>query len=262
MIVCAPLGKPVAPSPQRLWRDVVRKAVFALAVSSPRCEVNHAHPPRDELHRGRAHPALRLARSARRNGQRCLKTRRFCELGALALIGWCAHCGPLATFRPIAALSADRPYELGLGTVAVSPRPYVDERWGQSGQLWFTKRANDWLQLSAIAAFDPGALGAGIGATAAVVRGRRVVAGVEGEAGYGWAAASVPFAFRLFEESWLYAAPRVYNFGIYPAVGTPIGLSLHIQKGAFLRFEYQASWMQLQAYNLRHHIGGGLAVQW
>jgi hypothetical protein len=86
--------------------------------------------------------------------------------------------------------------------------------------------------------------------------------GIEGEGGYGWAGASIPFAVRLFEETWLYGAPRVSNFGIYPAVGTPVGVSWHVDKGAFLRFEYQASWTELLAYQLRHHLGAGFAVQW
>ena len=173
-----------------------------------------------------------------------------------------AGCGPLATFRPISALTSERAHELGLGAVAVSPRPYVDERWGHAGQLWFTTRATSWLQLSGISAFDAGALGVGVGATASVVRGDRFAAGVQAEAGYGWAAAGLPFAVRLFEQSWIYGEPRVTNYGIYPMVGTPVGLSLHIEKGAFLRLEYQASWERLQRFNLRHHLAAGFAVQW
>lgn len=171
-------------------------------------------------------------------------------------------CGPLATLRPISALTAQGTHELGLGAVAVSPRPYVDERWSQAGQVWFTTKATPWLQLSGISAFDTNALGAGLGATGLVVRGRSFMAGVEGEAGYGWAAAGIPFAARLFEQTWIYGEPRVTNFGKNASLGTPVGLSLHVEKGAFLRLEYQASWEQLQRYNLRHHLAAGFAVQW
>ena len=149
-----------------------------------------------------------------------------------------------------------------MGTVAVSPRPYVDEPWSHAGQLWFTSKATPWLQLSGISAFDAGAIGVGVGATALLVRRSSLVAGVEAEAGVGWTAGGFPFALRLFEETWIYAEPRISSFGIYPAVGTPVGLSLHVEKGAFLRVEYQASWERFQAFNLRHHLAAGFAVQW
>ena len=164
--------------------------------------------------------------------------------------------------RPISALEGQGTRELGLGTVAVSPRPYVDEPWSHAGQLWFTAKATPWLRLSGISAFDAGALGVGVGATASLLRASSFMAGVEAEAGYGWAAAGVPLAARLFGQTWIYSEPRVSNFGIYPAVGAPLGLSLHIEKGAFLRLEYQATWEQLQRHNLRHHLGTGFAVQW
>jgi hypothetical protein len=181
-------------------------------------------------------------------------------------------CAPMATFRPISAFAGGQAsMEMGLGTVAVSPRPYVDERWSHTGTAWFTAQVKPWLQLSGISAFDDGALGVGVGATALLFRRSWFMAGVEAEAGYGWAAAGVPIAARLFEQTytaylpagaWIYAQPHVTNFGIYPSVGTPIGLSVHIQKGAFVRLEYQASWEQFQRYNLRHHLGAAFAVQW
>jgi hypothetical protein len=168
----------------------------------------------------------------------------------------------MAMLRPISALEGQATHELGLGTAAVSPRPYVDEPWSHAGQLWFTAKVTPWLQLSGISAFDATALGVGVGATAALVRGESFMAGVEADAGYGWVAAGIPLAVRLFDQTWIYSEPRVTNFGMYPALVTPIGLSLHIDKGAFLRLEYQASWEQLQKYNLRHHLGAGFAVQW
>ena len=152
--------------------------------------------------------------------------------------------------------------ELGLGAIAVSPRPYVDEPWRHAGQLWFTTRATSWLNLSGIAAFDAEALGAGVGASVPILRASRFAAGVEADAGYGWAGAAIPMAGRLFGQTWIYSAPRVTNIGVYPAFVLPIGLSLHVDKGAFVRLEYQPSWANLQAYELRHHLGAALAVQW
>jgi len=198
--------------------------------------------------------------SARVESQRHRASAR--EIAFLVAFALIPGCGPLATLRPISALAGQGSRELGLGAVAVSPRPYVDERWSQAGQLWFTAKATPWLQLSGISAFDAGALGVGLGATALLVRGSSFMAGVQAEAGYGWAAGGLPFAARLFDQTWIYAEPRVTNLGIYPAVGTPIGLSLHIEKGAFLRLEYQASWERLQSFNLRHHLAAGFAVQW
>lgn len=183
-------------------------------------------------------------------------------LGAAPAFVVTTSCGPLAAFRPISAMMNEKTRELGLGAVAVSPRPYVDEPWRQAGQLWFTTRAASWLNLSAISAFDAEALGVGVGAAVPVVRSSHFAAGVEAEAGYGWAAASIPLAGRLFDKNWIYGAPRVTNVGIYPALGLPIGLSVHVNQGAFVRLEYQPSWTNLQAYELRHHLGAALAVQW
>jgi hypothetical protein len=173
-----------------------------------------------------------------------------------------ASCAPLGTFRPVSALMNDRDREIGLGAVTVSPRPYVDEPWRQAGQLWFSTKATSWLNLSAISTFDAQALGVGIGGTALIVQSNRFAAGVEAEAGYGWAAAGIPIAGRLFEQTWIYASPRVTNYGIYPALSLPAGLSVHLEKGAFVRLEYQASWVNLQAYELRHHFGTAMVVQW
>jgi hypothetical protein len=171
-------------------------------------------------------------------------------------------CGPLASFRPASGLMDGRTMELGLGAAAVSPRPYVAEPWAHAGQMWLTAEAKSWLHLSGIAAFDPQAMGVGGGARALLLRAYRVRGGVDAEAGYGWGAMSLPFALRLFEENWFYASPRVSSYGIEPIVGVPIGLNLHVQRGAFLRIEYQSSWARLQAFNQRHHLGAALAVQW
>jgi hypothetical protein len=180
----------------------------------------------------------------------------------VAMVVVLGACGPLATFRPASGLMEGRTMELGLGAAAVSPRPYVNEPWAHAGQMWLTGQAKSWLHLSGIAAFDPRAMGLGGSARALVLRADRVRGGVDLEAGYGWGAASLPFALRLFDQHWFYASPRISNYGIEPLVGVPIGLNVHLQGGGFLRIEYQSSWARLQAFNQRHHLGAALAVQW
>src|SRR6185503_7937969 len=187
---------------------------------------------------------------------------RASTTAVLLTIALAPACAPLATFRPPSAFMGGRTMEMGLGAATVGPRPYVDERWLYAGQTWFTVRAAPWLHLSAISTFDPRAVALGGAATALAIRADRFVGGAEVELGYGWAAAGLPMALRLFEEHWLYTAPRVGNFGIDPAFGLPIGISLHLHGAAFARFEYQTSWVQLQAFNQRNHVAAALAVQW
>jgi hypothetical protein len=173
-----------------------------------------------------------------------------------------AHCAPLGMLRPPVPFPEDRRNEIGLGGVVVSPRPYVEEPWTQAGQMWLTRQALPWLQLSAISAFDPRAMAFGLGARALWLRSSRLGAGCDVELGYGWGALGLPVAVRLFGQSWFYASPRVGNYGIEPIFGVPMGLSLNVQHGAFLRLEYQTSWVNLLSYQHRHHLGAALAVDW
>jgi hypothetical protein len=175
---------------------------------------------------------------------------------------WLTGCGPFATFRPASTFMGGGTKEIGLGAATVSPRRYVDEPWLEAGQLWFSGKATPWLTLSGIAAFDPKAIGVGGGATFLLVRADRFAGGLEGELGYGWGAAGVPVAIRIFEQNWIYGTPRVANFGIYPTLELPVGVSAHLHRGAFLRLEYQSSWAQFDRFNQRNHLGAALAVQW
>ena len=178
------------------------------------------------------------------------------------LLAALSGCAPLGMFRPASGFLENRSYELGLGATAVSPRPYVDERWLHAGQMWLTGRATPWLHLSGIAAFDAEAAAAGGGVRALFLRTNRFNLGVDTEIGYGWGAFGLPFATRLFEQHWLYCSPRLSNFGIEPAFALPIGLNVHLPGSGFLRFEYQSNWVAFSAYNQRHHLGAALAVQW
>jgi len=186
--------------------------------------------------------------------------RRPLELTLAIALG--SGCAPLASLRPASALMAGRDNEVGLGAVAVSPRAFVDEPWLHSGQLWISRRVTSWLDLSAISAFDPEAATLGIGATALVIRADRFAGGFQAGLGYGWAEGGMPLSVRLFEKTWLYGTPRVSNIGLHPALGIPVGLSLHVADAAFVRLEYQSSWEQFVAYNQRNHFAAALAVQW
>jgi hypothetical protein len=183
----------------------------------------------------------------------------FGLLLALATLG--SACAPLATFRPASAL-VTRDNELGLGAVAVTPRPYVDEQWLHAGQLWYTRRATSWLHLSAISAFDATAATGGVAATALPLRFDRFAAGFDAELGYGWAGAGIPISVRLFDQTRLYTTPRISNIGLHPAFGLPVGLSANVHGSGFVRLEYQTSWEEFLVYNQRNHFAAALAVQW
>jgi hypothetical protein len=144
----------------------------------------------------------------------------------------------------------------------VTARPYVIESSHGEGQLWFTGRVAPWLSLSALGAFDTHTALGGGAALARFVTTDRVVAGVGAELGYAWAGASLSGAVRLFDDTWLYASPRVANWGILVGAGIPVGLSARVYRGFVLRAEGQASWEALKYYNRRFHFGAAAAYEW
>lgn len=176
-------------------------------------------------------------------------------------------CAPFADFRPPNALvESDRTFEAGAGVVHVSPRPYVDESPKNVSQFWFSGRPTRWLNLSFVGAVDShpaaGGVAGGVSALARYVTTDRFVAAAEVEAGYAWAGTSLSGAVRLFDRTWVYAAPRFYNFGDAPTVGIPAGISARIVEGFVLRAEGQVSWADLQYYNRRTHLGAALVYTW
>jgi hypothetical protein len=179
---------------------------------------------------------------------------------AMAVLSGCA---PLADFRPPSALvRGGRNFEVGGGGVYVTPRPYVVESGHANGQLWFTGKAASWLSLSLAGAFDSRSALGGAAALARIVTTDRFVGGTGVELGFAWAGASVSGAFRLFDDAWIYTAPRLSNWGKFLDFGVPVGLSLPIVDGFVLRAEGQASWEKLAYYNRRIHVGGALAYEW
>jgi len=171
-------------------------------------------------------------------------------------------CTPLGNFRPAHGPLAGRDFEAGAGAVATSPRPYVEEPWRATGQVWLTLRASPALDTSMIVAFDDRGAAGGAEARVAYVLTDRFVAGVSGEVGWAWVGFGLPLALRLFDETWLYSTPRVANLGHEPALFAHLGLSVRIWDGLMVRLEGQLSWVELLHYQRRAHLGGAVAYQW
>jgi hypothetical protein len=184
-----------------------------------------------------------------------------------AFAAFVGGCAPLADLRPASGIMPGRSVELGMGAAALSPRPYVEEDWRSAGQLWVSADSAPYWTLSAVAALDRGAalkksLAVGGAARINTVRTDRIASGAEGELGYAWIALSFPFALRTVDETWIYTAPRLGNFGSDVAFWLPLGVSTRLYGGFMLRAEFQTSWEDFKYYNRRTHWGGGVAYQW
>lgn len=178
-------------------------------------------------------------------------------LVGLPLVG----CTPIAGFRPASGLLPDRGLEVGGGAAVIGPRPFVEEPTRGTGQLWATGRASRYVTLSAITAFDTSAVAVGGAVRVDVLRMDRIAGGVEVEGGFAWAGASVPFAVRLFDQTWLYTAPRIGTRSYDWALELPAGLSVRVVGGWMIRAEYRISWVELDPFTRRHHAGLGVAYQ-
>ncbi len=185
-----------------------------------------------------------------------------CPASTLLLAGLgLAACAPLASFRPASGLAPDRSFEAGMGFAVVEPRKYVDESAASADQVWLTGEPSRWLSLTAITAFDTSALGVGGAARIYALRRHRFAVGVEAEGGYGWVGASLPLAARPLEPIWIYAAPRVGNWGVDPLFGVLGGVDVNVQGGLHMRAEMQTNWQNLKYYNKRTIYGFALAYQ-
>jgi hypothetical protein len=170
-------------------------------------------------------------------------------------------CTPLAGFRPASGLLPDRRLELGGGGAIVSPRPFVEEPARGTGQFWATGRASRYFTVSAIGAFDTSAVAVGGALRFDYLRVDRIAAGAEVEGGFAWAGGSLPFAVRLFDETWLYTAPRIGTRSYDWALELPAGISVRIHDGWMVRAEYRISWVELDPFSRRHVGGLALAYQ-
>lgn len=156
----------------------------------------------------------------------------------------------------------DRSLELGVGVARVSPRPYVEESSADVGQAWVTgELSRNRVALSAITAFDSDALAVGGALRVNAIYTDRFSGGFEGEIGYLWGGFSVPMAVRLFDQTHVYTAPHLFNWGIDLAFGIPVGLSVRVYDGFVLRAEWQRSWQDFKYYNRREHLGVAAAYQ-
>jgi len=138
----------------------------------------------------------------------------------------------------------------------------VSEAAHTEGQFWLTGRATSWLSLTGVGAFDGRSGLGGIAALARYVTTDRFVAGIGAEGGYAWLGGSLSGAVRLFDDTWIYAAPRVSNWGIFAAPAVPFGVSARIYDGFHLRAEAQFSWQDAKYYNRRIHFAGAAVYQW
>ncbi|HEX2880590.1 MAG TPA: hypothetical protein VHO25_13750 [Polyangiaceae bacterium] len=180
----------------------------------------------------------------------------------LAVVIAASACAPPAGFRPASGLLEDRSYEVGLGVARVSPRPYVIEEAQNTGQLWFSTEWAPWLLVSGLAAFDDnGALGGGA-LRWQVLKHQRVATGLELEGGVLWLGTSIPLALRLIDQTWLYTAPRLSNWGAEITPFVPVGVSARVIDGLSVRVEGQLSWADWKYYNRRVHLGLACAYQW
>lgn len=180
--------------------------------------------------------------------------------GVLLLVG-AVGCAPVASFRPASGIMKGKKVEVGGGATAVSPRPYVIEEWQGVGQVWVSGDINRVSNLSGIIVADDTAMAVGGAIRLTYLRADRFAGAVEGEIGYAFGAVSLPCALRLFDETWLYAAPRLGNWGLDAVFGVPAGASVRVVDGLMLRVEWQRSWQGFKYYNRRDHFGGAIAQQ-
>jgi hypothetical protein len=115
--------------------------------------------------------------------------------------------------------------------------------------------------VSAIGAFDADAAAVGGALRYDALRTQRAAIGVEAELGYAWAALSVPLAARIFDETWVYGAPRIGTWALDPVVSMLSGVSARVYDGVIVRGEGQLSYQGLQSYNQRSHFSFGAAYQ-
>jgi hypothetical protein len=185
------------------------------------------------------------------------------RLVLVSTIAAAACAAPVADLRPPSAMvHDDRTFEVGAGAVTVRPRQYVIEDSHEEAQLWFTGRATPWLSLSGLGAFDGHSGVGGIAALARYVTTDRFIAGIGAEGGYAWVGGSLSGAVRLFDDTWIYTAPRVSNWGIFVAPAVPVGFTSRIYDGFSFRAEAQLSWQDAKYFNRRLHLAGGAAYEW
>lgn len=168
----------------------------------------------------------------------------------------CAGCAPVSSFRPANGFMEGASGEVGIGGSLVSPRPYVIEDTQAQGQIWLSSRAAKDLSLTAVAAVEPAAFAIGGAARMDLVRTHRLVIAPEVELGAIWGAVNGGVALRLWNEMWLYSAPRFGSRGSTWGFDVPVGISAHIYEGFTLRVEGRAMWTGAITYYEQRRVFG------
>ncbi|MCB9544083.1 MAG: hypothetical protein R3F65_15815 [bacterium] len=183
---------------------------------------------------------------------------RSCTVLALAAL---AGCAPAAHLRPITPFAPDRVAEVGVGYVAVGPRPVGHDAWSHGGQAWASAAATSWLDVALIGAFDDTAGTAGLAVRWRALEGDRGALGLGVELGIGWAALEVPVAVRVVDGLWLYSSPQLGSWGTDPTVRVPVGVDVAVIDALRLRTEAQLNYPDFDPYQRRLQLGFGLGWQ-
>ncbi|MGZ3419485.1 MAG: hypothetical protein ACXWUG_12005 [Polyangiales bacterium] len=189
---------------------------------------------------------------------------------AWLLLALACGCAPMAEMRPGNGMMVDRTFEAGGGVVNVRPRPYVTESSSTTGLAWFSGNPSRFVTLTGISTFayetdnDGNRTFRATGGGAVRlnwVRHDRIGFATELQAGWGWGALVLPIAVRLFDQTWIYASPRLGTINRYLSYGTPLGISVRVWDGLMIRLETQTSWEDFKYYNRRQHYAAGIAYQ-
>lgn len=184
---------------------------------------------------------------------------RIAMVATLTSSSWA--CAPAASFRPASAAMGRQDSEVGMGAVAIGPRPYVDEATSYISQFWGTKRISESLKASTVVALDTSAAAAGGSLAWLAVREPWITAGLEAEVGYLWGSLGLPVAIPIAGRAHVYTAPRLGTWGKTLTPSIPLGVSVELPRGLAVRAEGQVSWADFKYYNRRLILGVALAYQ-
>ncbi len=130
------------------------------------------------------------------------------KVAVLALSAYFAlwACAPSASFRPI-TLDLDAPHEIGVGgTASADAYGY----YGSDAQLWYAQRVGKKFSLGGtVFGGATDVVGVGFLGRYHAIEGEKFRLGVDFEAGFLYAAAGLPIAFKLADSVWLYTNPSV-----------------------------------------------------
>lgn len=148
--------------------------------------------------------------------------------------------------------------EVGMGYVAVGPRPLIEEPWHHAGQAWGTLSATSWLDVAVVGAFDDTGGTAGLAVRWRALDHERVSLGLGVEVGAGWATLELPVAAQVLDGLWIYSAPQVGNWGTLPTARVPVGIDVQVLDTFRVRTEAQLNYPDFDPHLRRLHLGVGV----